>query len=227
MKWFVMCLAVVVVLVCSPAEATIFFDDFNDGNSDGWVFPFNQGQSQGPGQWSVENGTLAQRYFGDNNNGLVDNLVLSDQVIEAQVRTTRGYAGFALWYQQVDDAWANYVAISNWSTGNARVVEYTDGQASVYYYPAPGFDDTNWRFYDWRVEADSATGALTVFLDDTYIFTHTVTTSYRTGLSGVYSGNEHGYFDNFRVSPVPEPSTLAIWSLLGAAVGVGAWRRRR
>jgi hypothetical protein len=25
---------------------------------------------------------------------------------------------------------------------------------------------------------------------------------------------------------VPEPSTLAIWSLLGAAVGVGAWRRR-
>ena len=26
---------------------------------------------------------------------------------------------------------------------------------------------------------------------------------------------------------IPEPSTLTIWSLLGAAVGVGAWRRRR
>ena len=32
---------------------------------------------------------------------------------------------------------------------------------------------------------------------------------------------------NVYVGCVPEPSTLAIWSLLGASVGVGAWRRRR
>ncbi len=229
-KWIV---GVVVVLVgVGQVEAGSIFDDFNDGNADGWVFPYNSGMSQGPGQWSVENGTLAQQYFGDNNSGLVDNLLISDQVIEALVRTTGGYAGFALWYQQVDDALANYVAISNWSTGNARVVEFADGQASVYYYPAPGFYDTKPRFYDWKVEAEGATGAMTVYLDDTYVFTHTVTTPYRTGLSGVYSGNEHGYFDDFRltsddIAPVPEPTSLALWSGLGIAGLIGVRRRRK
>lgn len=234
MKGLLIGLAAVVVLSWAPlrAKAGFIFDHFNDGNSDGWVFPYNSGMSQAPGQWSVENGTLAQRYFGDNNSGLVDNVVISDQVIEAQVRTTRGYAGFALWYQQVDDARANYVAISNWSTGNARVVEFADGQAYTYYYPAPGFDDTNSRFYDWRVEAESATGAMTVYLDDIYVFTHTVTTPYRTGLSGVYSGNEHGYFDDFRLTsddlaPVPEPTSLVFWSGLGVMGLIAARRRRR
>lgn len=235
MKRLIVGLAAVMVLNWALVEAkagTIFFDDFNDGNADGWVFPYNSGMSQGPGQWSVENGALAQEYFGDNNVGLVDDLILSDQVIESQVRTTGGYAGFALWYQQVDDALANYVAISNWSTGNARVVEFTDGQAAVYYYPAPGFDDTDWRFYDWKVEADSATGAMTVYLDDTYVFTHTVTTPYRTGLSGVYSGNEHGYFDDFRftdnIAPIPEPSSFVMFAGLGAMGLIGyGWRGRR
>lgn len=41
----------------------------------------------------------------------------------------------------------------------------------------------------------------------------------------------HEYLDlGFRVASsqvVPEPTCLCIWSLLGAAVGVGAWRRRR
>ena len=234
MKRLIVGLAAVMVLNWALVEAkagTIFFDDFDDGNADGWVFPVNSGMSQGPGQWSVENGALAQEYFGDNNVGLVDDLILSDQVIEAQVRTTRGYAGFAFWYQQVDDTLANYVAMSNWSTGNARVVEFTDGQAAVYYYPAPRFDDTDWRFYDWKVEADSATGAMTVYLDDTYVFTHTVTTPYRTGLSGVYSGNEHGYFDDFRltddIAPIPEPSTLVTFTgLLGMGMIGYGWRRR-
>jgi PKD repeat protein len=189
------------LLLC---HAGTFFDNFDDGNADGWIFPYNSGQTQYPGgSWSVENGTLAQSFFGDGNAGLVNNLVISDQVIEAQVKTTAGYAGLVLWYQQVNSAWANYVAI----TTGGRVDEYIDGQGSTYQYSFTGFDDTIQRFYDLKVEADRATGTLKVYLDGVYKFTHVVSTPYRMGLSGVYSGNEHGYFDDFQVTandiPVP------------------------
>jgi len=220
-------LFVVFLLVSIPAYAgpvPIFSDDFNDGNADGWVFPYNIAMTQSPGgSWSVENGVLGQLSFGDDNAGIVNNLTLSDQTIEAQIRVTAGYAGFALWYQQVDSSWANYVAISNWSTGSARLVEFIDGQAHVYNYPAPGFDDTIQIFHDWRVDADSATGALAVYMDGAYLFTHVATTQYRTGLSGVYSGNQHGYFDDFRITSddittVPEPGS----TLLLLSIGIGA-----
>ncbi len=204
--------------------------DFNDGNANGWIFPYNSGQTQFPGGvWGVENGSLAQYTLTDGNAGLVDNLVLSDQVIEAQVRTTRGYAGLVLWYQQVDSAWANYIAI----TTGGRVDEYVDGQAHTYYYDVHGlFQDTIWNFYDLKVEANSATGDLAVYLDGVYLFTHNTSTAYRTGLSGVYSGNEHGYFDNFSVtsddiSSVPEPSILLLFGIGLAAVSLAGLRWKK
>ena len=48
-------LVVLLSLIVQPCQAGTFFDDFNDGNADGWVFPYYPSQSQGPGQWSVEN----------------------------------------------------------------------------------------------------------------------------------------------------------------------------
>ena len=220
--------AVVLVLSWAPAEVTaaVFFDDFNDGNADGWVFPYNSGQSQGPGDWTVENGELVQHFFGDNNAALVDNLIISDQVIEAQMRT-QGYTGVALWYNQVDQDWANWIAVShNYQTG-MWVHEFIDGVGTRYSYGGPWIPSTTW--FDLKVEADSATGSLTTYLDGAYLFTHFANTPYRTGLSGLRSGNHFGYFDNFRLPSahiIPEPSTLIIWSLLGGlAVTLGCHRR--
>ena len=233
MKRLIVCLAVVIA-VCGFGQAKAayeFFDDFNDGIADGWVFPYNSGMTQFPGgDWSVENGTLVQHFAGDGNNGLVDNLLLSNQVIETQARTI-GYAGIVVWYQQVDETLANYVAVSRNSILGLWVHEHIDGHATTYYYGGPAIADGAW--YDLKVEADSATGSMAVYLDGAYVLTHVGSTPYRTGLSGLYSGNAVTYFDNFRLTSddaavVPEASSLAIWSVLSmVGVGYGWWRKRK
>ena len=228
MKRWIVGLAVVVALSWAPdaVAAALFWDDFNDGNADGWVFPYNSGSTQFPGgEWSVENGILVQHFFGDGNNGLVDNLILSDQVIETEARTI-GYAGVVLWYQQVNDGWANYVAVSRNSILGLWVHELIDGHANTYIYGGPAIVDGAW--YDLKVEADSATGSFAVSLDGAFVFNHVVGTSYRTGLSGLYSGNHYGYFDDFQISPIPEPSTGILCSLLTfTALALARCRVRR
>lgn len=208
--------------------ADTFFDDFNDGNADGWVFPYNSRQTQFlGGLWSVENETLVQHTNTDGNAGLGNNLFISDQVIEAQVWTTRGYADVVLWYQQVDNDWANYVSVShNYQTG-MWVSELIDGQAYVYPYGGPQIGSDT--YYVLRVDADSTNGELTVYLDGVFLFTYSASTKYRTGLSGVYSGNEHGYFDNFTltsndITPVPEPSLIVLLGIsVMSLVGLKRW----
>jgi len=58
MKGWIVGLAAVMVLSWTPVEAKagIIFDDFNDGNADGWTFL--EFDPRGPGEWSVENQAL-------------------------------------------------------------------------------------------------------------------------------------------------------------------------
>jgi hypothetical protein len=193
-----------------PTYALTFSDDFNDGNADGWWLAYNPRGIYG--NWRVENGTLAQDSGGDHHFALVENMLISDQSIETRVITT-GYGGVALWYQDS----SNFITVSIYpNSAGINVVEVVDG----------GWSESNYvwtqdyKWYDLRVEANSATGELGIYLDDTYILTYSTSTPYRTGLSGVTSGNAGGYFDDFRVAsknttPVPNPSTML---LLGSGI---------
>jgi hypothetical protein len=215
---FVMALPVI-------SYAVTFSDNFDDGNADGWIFPYNYEQTQGGEvDWSVENGILVQHLGSDNNTGLVDNLIVAGQTIEAQMHTV-GYAGVVIWYQQVDNEWANYVAIAHNYQVGMWIIEMINGTEYTYSYGGPWIGGD--VHYDLRVEADSRTGKLKVYVDGVYLFTHVVGTQYRTGLSGVFSGNEHGYFDNFALTSdadsdgVPDEEDQCPNSILTSTVCIG------
>jgi hypothetical protein len=164
-----------------------FFDDFNDGNTDGWWLSEK-------GQWSIENDTLKQDKDGEDHVlGLVENLIISDQVIETEVYTP-GYGGIALWYQDK----FNYIDILIYPfSSGIYLVERFDGEVKKYQY---GFTTRHYTWYDLRIEADSKTGELDIYIDGTYIFTYQTTTTKREGLSGVSSGNGGANFDDFTLT---------------------------
>ena len=220
MKCWILGLSLVMVLSWTPvqAKAGFFFDDFNDGNADGWTFL--EFDTRGPGEWSVENQTLVNNASTDWNMGLLDDVFVSDQVIETKLKTT-GYAGVTLWFHD-EDNWVS-AFIYPFSTG-LRILEMVDGNSTPFLYEHQTLNDT---WYDFRVEADSGTGELAIYLDSDFVLAHQTNSLYRSGQSGVWSGNNPAHFDNFRVTAVPEPSTL-VSGLLGMGLaGFGGWRRRR
>ena len=74
------------------------------------------------------------------------------------------------------------------------------------YYPET---TTQYNLHKFRVDADSTTGNLKVYINDNYLFAHQTHTIIRSGLSGLCNGNVGSYFDNFMVtSDVVEPSVL-------------------
>lgn len=183
-----------IAFLCFPitqGQAGSFSDNFNDGNANGWVFP--------RGEWSVENGTLVQRSFGDGNRALVDNLLISNQVIETRL-SSAGYSGVVFWHQ--DDHW---VAINLACQSGIAVTQFFNGNYYQYVYGNYYIDA---RWYDVRVDADSTSGLLDIYVNDTFIFAYQTSTPYRTGLSGLWSGNEVGYFDDFRLTSDDIPPVL-------------------
>jgi len=61
-------------------------------------------------------------------------------------------------------------------------------------------------WYKLRVDADSITGDLAVYVNDIHIFDYSAVTPNRSGRSGLHCGNAGGYFDDFRVTSNDIPS---------------------
>jgi len=225
-NYFFVIAYILVPLFCfvQPCQADTFFDNFNDGNTDGWISA-PPSSNYGLGNWRVESGMLVQNLGGDHYKFLVENLPVSIQSIETLLSTNdpAGYGGVTLWYQDPN----NWVDVLIYPHGPPLlIIEIINGAPILSDYPYR-YEDFTW--YNFRVDANSLTGELAVSVDGNYLFTHVVTTDHRTGLSGLNSGNTGGNFDDFRltsddISPDPEPSTMLF--LGSGLVGLIGFRRK-
>jgi hypothetical protein len=207
----------IVVLLCisiQPCYAGTFFDDFNDGNADGWWLGYSRWTPFLTGTWRVESGTLLQDQWGDQYIALVDGLILSSQSIETKIKynSPNAYGGVTIWY--MDDI--NFIDILIYPmVDQVRVNDCIDGSCwgvgptySYTYSAAYG------PWYKLRVDANSITGELAVYVNDVYLFTYTSIPN-RSGLSGLNNGNTATYWDDFRlisddIPPVLVPITIDI-----------------
>ena len=200
-KIFLITLAVVVIIIVtvSPAYAGTFFDDFNDGNADGWWLGYSLARPSVYGNWRVENGELVQNQAGDGFIALVENYQISDQTVETDLKLNgpAGYGGIMLWFQD-DDNWVNirvYPAVKRVYVG-----EYIDRVPTYVYYSTELRNNT---WHKLKVEANSSNGNIQVYIDDVYLLTYIATTPNRIGQTGVFNGNSGGSsggkFDNFSI----------------------------
>jgi len=202
MRQFAGLLLAVVVLVFSlaakPAAPPSFSDNFNGGHLARWWFdPPNATPS-----WRIDDHVLLSP-VGDHK-ALVDQMVFSSQTIQTSVYLTPdlfgAFGGVTLWYQDA----TNYVSVVVYpAEGSITLYEVIDGIATVGHYGG-----RTWigQWYRLRVNADSVTGAMAIYLDGVYAGTHVVQTDIRSGFSGLCTGNGDvdidytAAFDNFKVA---------------------------
>jgi hypothetical protein len=197
LRLFVLTSGIAIIASVLWARPFSFSDDFNTGLSAGWLFGTNP---QGAlGTWRLDSGALLQDAPGDAFVALVDDFLSSNQEIQTDVwlKGPAGYGGITTWYADV----ANWTAVFVYPAGGGVwVLDTSEGVTSNTYY-ANSFSETTW--YRLRVTADGQTNTLSVSVNGSHLFDHALSPRHRSGLSGLYSGNSGGYFDNveLRISP--------------------------
>jgi hypothetical protein len=190
-------------IAATPIFAGSFSDNFNDGNTEGWNLDYSPYGSGISGNWRVENGELIQDLGGDDYTSLVENVQSSSQIVQTDLKFNNpsGYGGITIWFQGDP----NYVNIRLYpAAGELWVDERINSVNNLYRYTNPAF---NLTWYTLKVDADSSNGELAISINGTQILTHTVTTTNRTGQTGLHSGNAGGSFDNFSLisESIPDP----------------------
>jgi hypothetical protein len=195
-------------LFASSAQAATIFDDFNDGNLDGWEILGSHKDPSDFGNWHVENGVLVHDWGGDGFIALLDNLSFSSQTVETQIKFVgpAGYGGFWIWFQDYDN---NVVVNVYPASGGIRLTEWENRVERSSFYPySINYNDDLW--YNLKVEADSGSGILRVYMNGEHIITHQTTTPNRMGQTGYMAGNSGGYFDDFKLSSIDAPPFIDI-----------------
>ncbi|QQS38533.1 hypothetical protein IPM62_04070 [Candidatus Woesebacteria bacterium] len=179
-----------------PNSSVVFSGDFNDGNIDNWEIIGSHKVHSDLGSWRVENGELLQTNGGDGYMIFADNLNLSTQTLEVDMKHNdpAGYGGFVIWFQDYD----NLIYIRMYP-GYAEiwVEQWENGVSSVTKYPYLSAYST---WYTFKTFADSDSGNIDVYVNGVKLFTHHATTTKRDGKSGLMNGNSGSFFDNFRLT---------------------------
>lgn len=183
------------LFVVTPAHAGTFFEDFNDGNTDGWELGYTLGPVANIGNWRVDSGMLLQDSGFDGVLALLSGFQIGTQVTHTQLKLNgpSGGAGIVVWAQ--DTTTLAYVLLSG---GTITVAEVEEGTWHSTNYPFAITYDNNW--INLKVEANNLTGMLDVYIDNDYVLTHLLTTTHRVGQTGLIHGNAGGYFDDFSIT---------------------------
>ncbi len=180
--------------ISTPDGKVLFEDNFDEGQADrlgrslwrfrdGWWLGYAHQPGHLPphpfkfGDWKIEEGklTFSQEGGGDYFVALVKDESFTTQVIETRLRcrAPTGYAGIAVWYQDVNN-WLYVYIFPRMS--QIWVLSNIDGW--VYGLRVPStvypFEAAADIWYDLKVEADADAGTLTVHVDGNQVFTHIV-----------------------------------------------------
>ncbi|NUM35310.1 MAG: hypothetical protein HUU50_12240 [Candidatus Brocadiae bacterium] len=196
--------------------ATIFEDNFNDGNINGWT-----GYGTAPSQWQANSNLLKYNggsYVGSISFAAIDSLLTpTNFTMEADFMITSsdsyGHIGFFWGYQSTNTFNTAYVRthsdhITHWS--------YVNGSQSAESYLYATANNGVW--YHMKISVDYTTKTMiTQFGSTTQTFTGSTFDSINRnsgGKMGVLTWGEVGYFDNIVVtSTVPEASTIATFCM--------------
>jgi len=173
-----------------PKPRTTFTDNFNNGRMDGWVVDY--------GNWVVQDGALVESPVdaSDWKLILVDNLNTASQTIEVMVNPKHDGGNVSFWHLN----WANQVEVGiSYYYQTIAIGECHDTIGKVVWIRREVLPDA---WYKLRIEADSVTGDVAVYVDDVYVYTYTVETPHRSGKVGFHSGSHGSAWDDFRVRPL-------------------------
>lgn len=200
MKIIKVCLILVLVavlfgLTTSPSYAGSFSDNFDDGNADGWWLGYSLALPWIDGNWSVIDGALVQDSGYDGVIGLVENEQLSSQIVETDTKILgfSGGTGIIFWFN--DNFNMMYIILSG---GQIEIAEYNNDFFNNEYFDIDyGVNEDRW--VNLRVDANSDSGEIKVYMDGEYKFNYFVTTTNRAGQTGVINGASAA-FDNFSIT---------------------------
>ena len=182
--------ALVIVGISQPCHAgrSSFHDNFNN---DGWIYASLDGRQQNPASsWSVVDGRFVENSGWDAQFALVGNISFSSQTLQTKVEP-HPWAGIVLWFKDLN----NFVIIVSGYGSSVDISEQINGIGYKIPYLFSGD-----KVGVYKVDANSSTGEIDFYVDGVYVFTHTVQTNIRTGLSGLIGGNGGGTFDDFSVT---------------------------
>jgi len=187
---FLLGVALVIVGISQPSHAgrSSFYDDFNN---DGWIYASLDGRQTNPASsWSVVDGKFVENSGWDAQFALVADLSFSTQILQVIVEP-HPWAGVVFWFQDLQ----NFVIIVSGYGSSLDISEQINGVGESTTYTFSG-DKAGL----YKVDANSETGEIDFYVDGVLVFTHTVQTNIRTGLSGLIGGNGGGTFDDFSVA---------------------------
>ena len=252
MRRLILCVAMVVLVGATQVEAAVLFqDDFNDGTyADKWDTYGGNSFDAGGGVFALDSG------FGlDDTRAVVKSDLWNpnwrEYVVDFDFKIGQTHPGygqhFALLFnvQAIAEGYnrGQYYQFYSWldAAGLHRMESLTDTQTTGLAYAYYGNEGrTNLQIDTWYhgrlvVQRDTITGYVG-YLDGTYLDTPMFTFD-TSGITPDYAyngpialkaiGGATNCYDNVRVTAIPEPSSLIVWSLiLLTFAGIG-WRRRR